>query len=111
MIGCVAPNASDTEHTMETLKTVSTIVGIEDKIIEEKARAVTQSESRCNTVKTPKEWSHDQLKAFLCKKKIDGVKLPPNLTGAALMKMSASQVSNSFYEQLPTTISHSSSCR
>ena len=94
MIGCVAPNASDTEHTMETLKTISTIVGIEDKIIEEKARVVTQSETRrCDVVKIPKEWSHKDLKAFLAKKKIDYVKLPPNLTGAALMKMSASQVS------------------
>eukprot|EP00956_Cyclotella_meneghiniana_P002579 scaffold3030_cov72-Cyclotella_meneghiniana.AAC.5 len=93
VVGCVAPNASDTEHTMETLKTISTIVGIEDKIIEEKARVVTQSETRrCDVVKIPKEWSHKDLKAFLAKKKIDYVKLPPNLTGAALMKMSASQM-------------------
>lgn len=46
VIGCIAPNATDTEHTMETLKTVSTIVGTEGYIKEQKAHTVAQSDPK-----------------------------------------------------------------
>lgn len=94
VIGCLAPNASDTEHTMETLRTITTIIGVDSNITEEKARPVTRSEIQVKMVKLPKQWNHEELQSFLTKKKIDHVKLTSEHDGSALMKMSVSQVSN-----------------
>ena len=92
VIGCIAPNGTDTEHTMETLKTISTIVGIDDKIVEEKTRLCSHSEVSVKTVKVPKQWSNDELNSFVSKK-MGHIKLPSKYDGSAVMKMSVAQVS------------------
>lgn len=94
IIGCVAGNASDTDHTTETLKTISAIVGNENKNIEEKARPVVKATipTKMNRDKLPKQWSQKELKSFLSKNNIDNIQLAPSHNGAALMKLSISQV-------------------
>lgn len=92
VIGCIAPNGTDTEHTMETLKTISTIVGIDDKIVEEKTRLCNNSEVLVKTVKVPKQWTNAELRSFVSRKMGD-IKLPSKYDGSAVMKMSVSQVS------------------
>jgi kinesin family protein 2/24 len=91
VIGCIAPNGTDTEHTMETLKTISTIVGIDDKIVEEKTRLCNNSEVSVKTLKVPKQWTNAELQSFVSKKMGD-IKLPSKYDGSAVMKMSVSQM-------------------
>ncbi|GMH91077.1 hypothetical protein TL16_g11953 [Triparma laevis f. inornata] len=87
IIATAAPNATDTEHTMETLKTVSTIVGTEKDVEEITTQQVMQAhklqemlvaqgqgggggKSKSgggNTVVMPIKWSHEQLKRWLTK--------------------------------------------
>lgn len=79
---------------METLKTVATICGFEDKINEEKARAVTAPPLQNKKVLLPpKMWDHERLNQFLVMKKLDSkVKLSLKHDGKALMKMSLPQM-------------------
>jgi hypothetical protein len=96
IIGCVAGNASDTDHTTETLKTISAIVGSENEIKDEKARPVVKAAVQTKvTAKLPKHWSQEELKSFLSKNNIDNIQLASTHNGAALMKLSVSQVSQS----------------
>jgi hypothetical protein len=94
IIGCVAGNASDTDHTTQTLKTISAIVGNENRIKEEKARPVVKATipTKMMGVKLPKQWSQEDLRSFLSKNNIDNIQLAPSHNGAALMKLSISQV-------------------
>mmetsp|Transcript_15644 Transcript_15644/g.28276 ORF Transcript_15644/g.28276 Transcript_15644/m.28276 type:complete len:208 (-) Transcript_15644:322-945(-) len=99
VIACAAPNATDTEHTMETLKTVASIVGVDDQIKEEKAHAVTSQklESR-PAILVPKQWDHEHLKKFLAHKKMNRVQLNETHDGKALMKMSVPQMRAHLFE-------------
>lgn len=101
VIACVAPNSTDTEHTMETLKTVSTIVGIDDRITEERAHAVTpQTQQHTKSgILLPKQWDHEQLKTFLTKKKITRVKLTEKYDGRVLMKMSQAMMRTQLFDE------------
>lgn len=93
IIGCVAPNGSDTDHTIETLKTIASIVGTEST--EEKHRQVIQSDTetkRKTVAKLPKAWTHEELKAFLTKNDMGSIKLTPRHNGATMMKLSVSQM-------------------
>ncbi|KAL7462767.1 hypothetical protein ACHAXS_003143 [Conticribra weissflogii] len=102
VIACVAPNATDTEHTMETLKTVATICGFEDKIKEAKAHAVTPPPlSRKQSAIPVKDWDHDQVVKFLARKKMDQkVKLAnKKYDGKVLMKMSLPQMRAQLFEE------------
>ena len=93
VIATVAPNATDTEHSMETLRFVSQLVGSEKRIWEDPARDVVSIVAEMKTVEaSPKAYSHAQLCAFLKKKKIEHVSLPKNVDGKALMKMSSAQI-------------------
>mmetsp|Transcript_5769 Transcript_5769/g.11735 ORF Transcript_5769/g.11735 Transcript_5769/m.11735 type:complete len:1040 (+) Transcript_5769:161-3280(+) len=95
VIACVAPNATDTEHTMETLKTVATICGFEDQIKEAKAHVVTPPTLPRKKAAIPvKDWDHDQVVKFLERKKMNHkVKLSnKKYDGKALMKMSLPQM-------------------
>ena len=93
VIACVAPNATDTEHTMETLKTVASIVGVDDQISEEKAHVVTSARRIENRQAPlpPKQWDHEHLRKFLAQKKMK-VELSEKHDGRTLMKMSVSQM-------------------
>ncbi|KAL9191030.1 hypothetical protein ACHAXT_000736 [Thalassiosira profunda] len=100
VIACVAPNATDTEHTMETLKTVASIVGIENDIKEEEAHTVTPQ--TCGTMRPtvvpPKQWSHEQLKKFVERNKLTKVQLSKEHDGKAVMKMSVQQIAVHLFE-------------
>eukprot|EP00563_Minutocellus_polymorphus_P020574 CAMPEP_0197723174 /NCGR_PEP_ID=MMETSP1434-20131217/5588_1 /TAXON_ID=265543 /ORGANISM="Minutocellus polymorphus, Strain CCMP3303" /LENGTH=174 /DNA_ID=CAMNT_0043308401 /DNA_START=17 /DNA_END=541 /DNA_ORIENTATION=+ len=92
VIATVAPNATDTEHSMETLRFVSQLVGSEKKIQEGPPREVVSIVAEMKKVEVaPKAYSHEQLCAFLKKKKINAA-LPKRIDGKALMKMSSAQI-------------------
>jgi len=101
VIACVAPNATDTEHTMETLKTVASIVGVEDQIQEEKSHVVTalRRESKPTSL-PPKQWDHERLKKFLAHKKMHKVKLSEKHDGKQIMKMSVPQMRAHLFEDV-----------
>jgi len=84
---------------METLKTVASIVGVDDQIKEEKAHAVTSQklESR-PAILVPKQWDHEHLKKFLAHKKMNRVQLNETHDGKALMKMSVPQMRAHLFE-------------
>jgi len=95
VIACVAPNATDTNHTMETLKTVASIVGVEDQIKESSACTVeppTLTTATRTAVLAPKQWTHERLIKFLAHKKVSGVQLTEKHDGRALMKMSVMNI-------------------
>ena len=95
VIACVAPNATDTNHTMETLKTVASIVGVDDQIKESSACTVeppTLETAIRSSVLAPKQWTHTRLKKFLAHKKVSGVQLTEKHDGKALMKMSVMNI-------------------
>ncbi len=87
---------------METLKTVATICGFEDKIKEAKAHAVTPPPlSRKQSAIPVKDWDHDQVVKFLARKKMDQkVKLAnKKYDGKVLMKMSLPQMRAQLFEE------------
>ena len=91
VIACVAPNATDTEHTIETLRTVASICGVENKIVETKSQAILENAAvneKAQPVILPKQWNHEQLRAFLVKNKFNKIQLKPDTDGKAIMKMS-----------------------
>ena len=93
VIACVAPNATDTNHTMETLKTVASIVGVDDQIKESSACTVEPPTLETRTaVLAPKQWTHERLRKFLAHKKVNGVQLTEKHDGKALMKMSVMNI-------------------
>jgi len=99
VIACVAPNATDTEHTMETLKTVAGIVGVDDQIKEEKAHIVaSQILETKPLILPPKQWDHNHMRKFLAHKKMSRVQLLEKHDGKALMKMSVSQMRAHLFE-------------
>ena len=98
VIACVAPNATDTEHTMETLKTVASIVGVDDQIKEEKAHSVTAQVSRGPVAVPPSKWTHQQLRKFLAHKELNHIQLLDKHDGKALMKMSVPQMKAQLFE-------------
>ena len=100
VIACVAPNATDTEHSMETLKTASTVVGVEDQIKEELAHEVVPQQRMTKEVALPPSaWDHQQLKAFLTKNKMEKVVLlTQKHDGKKLMKMSVLQMQAQLFD-------------
>ena len=78
IIATTAPTATDTEHSCETLKTVSTIVGLEGHIeegaVETVPMACQQRENKVGREEggaamiMPKNWSEEQLVKWLQKK-------------------------------------------
>ncbi|KAL7536128.1 hypothetical protein ACHAXR_006937 [Thalassiosira sp. AJA248-18] len=98
VIACVAPNATDTEHTMETLRTVASIVGVDDQIKEEKAHAVVSQKVDRPASLPPKMWDHQRLRKFLAHKKMHGVQLSEKHDGKALMKMGVAQMRAQLFE-------------
>ena len=94
IIAAVSPNATDTEHSVETLRFATSIVGTDSQISEGETRMVEPImktfESR--DILSPKQWDNAQLKRFLAHKKVERVKLMEKHDGKALMKMSVQQL-------------------
>ena len=100
VIACVAPNATDTEHTMDTLKTVASIVGVDDQIKEEKAHAVVSHRQETKqAILAPTAWDHKHLEQFLADNKMHKVQLANKHDGKILMKMSVLQMRAQLFEE------------
>ncbi len=99
MIACIAPNATDTEHTMDTLKTVASIVGVDDQIKEEKAYVVSSHRQEARQLPLPPTaWDHEHLQKFIVDNKLHTVKLATKHDGKTLMKMSVLQLRAQLFE-------------
>jgi hypothetical protein len=85
---------------METLKTASTVVGVEDQIKEELAHEVVPQQRMTKEVALPPSaWDHQQLKAFLTKNKMERVVLlTEKHDGKKLMKMSVLQMQAQLFD-------------
>jgi kinesin family protein 2/24 len=101
VIACISPNATDTEHTMETLRFAASIVGKDAQIREGETRlvetAIATNESSRN-IQSPKQWDNERLQKFLLHKKMDRVRLTEKHDGKALMKMSVPQMKSQLFD-------------
>ena len=102
VIAALSPNATDTEHTIETLRFVTSLGGNESQVKEGETRTVSLAmeipESRRNMLSPPKQWDNAELRRFLVSKKMDRVKLTDKHDGKALMKMSVQQMRAQLFE-------------
>jgi len=101
VIACISPNATDTEHTIETLRFAASIVGKDAQIREGETRlvatAIDTTESSRN-IQSPKQWDNERLQKFLLHKKMDRVRLTEKHDGKALMKMSVPQMKSQLFD-------------
>jgi kinesin family protein 2/24 len=96
VIATVAPNATDTEHTMETLKTVSSWTGASHTVGD--TQKVTAVDTASVVPKNPKQWNHVDLVEWMSRKRLlEGVLVAMHLDGRAVMRMSKLQLRASFY--------------
>ena len=108
VVACVSPTATDTEHSIGTLRCVATLTGTEDDIallgsVEvPQAQASHLSAMRAGRQKLhPKRWTADETKEWLrdaCGGAFRGVSdaLQHNLDGKALMKYTAKRFAAAF---------------
>jgi kinesin family protein 2/24 len=98
VIACVSPCSTDTEHSIETLRFATSIVGADSQIREGETRivqGVTELESR---FLSPKQWDNEKLQKFLLQKKMDKVRITNNHDGKILMKMSVQQMRTHLFD-------------
>lgn len=103
VIATVSPNATDTEHSIQTLKTVSTLT---DSSWEEgdAQKLMTPSPTSKGVYSSipPKKWSHEELVQWLKDKRFLGkTEVPGHLNGKAVMRMSKLQLQYTLYDDLP----------
>lgn len=100
VIAAISPNATDTEHSVETLRFATSIIGTDNLNSEGETRLVVPEiqtlESR--DILPPKQWDNAQLKRFLLHKKMDRVKLTEKCNGKVLMKMSIRQMRTQLFD-------------
>jgi kinesin family protein 2/24 len=102
VVATVAPNATDTEHTLETLRTVSTLVGMDGNLEEGETHVVSNSPTNAKEEEllTPKQWNHEQLVDFLKRKRLLPTNnVPSHLDGRLIMRMSPVQLKNLLYDK------------
>jgi len=84
---------------MDTLKTVASIVGVDDQIKEEKTHVVSSHRQETRQVLVPPTaWDHKHLQKFLIDNKMPKVQLAKKHDGKALMKMSVLQLRAQLFE-------------
>jgi kinesin family member 2/24 len=114
VVATVSPNATDTEHTLGTLRTVASLLGTagydgSPKVLAPKDRASSRSSppDRAHP-SAPKSWNHEELVRFLRSKHLLGSKsrpgaatkpsdklvVPDTLDGRQLMRMNKMQIAN-----------------
>lgn len=99
VIATVAPNATDTEQTMETLKTVSNLVAWDNAIEEMEVREVALiSPKNDPDMLAPKQWDHSHLVEWMGKKRFLEKDVPEHIDGKQIMRMSRIQLKNVFFE-------------
>ena len=98
VIATVSPNATDTEHTIQTLKTLANLTGMDLQEGASEALAKKSEERRT----PPKKWNKDELAEWLLAKKlVRNSKNLPSLDGKTVMRMNRIQLQNAFFEQDP----------
>lgn len=94
VIATIAPNATDTEHSIETLKTVMQLSANDSAIQELEPRVFEQK------LQLPPElskWDHSQLAEWLSTKGVRPQQVPGDIDGKQVMRMSRIQLNNTFY--------------
>ena len=97
VVGTVSPSASDTEHTLTTLKTVAAVAGTDGAIREVKSDVKKVVEAPALHTIPPKLWAEDRLRAWLgatVSSKGEPLAavlplMPAGVTGKAIMRMTA----------------------
>lgn len=103
IIATVAPNATDTEHTLETLKTVSTLVagsvteGVCKKTTEE-GKSKSPKMASEDVAKGPKQWNRSELLEWMARKRLFSGIIPRDMDGRSAMRMSKLQLRSAFYD-------------
>ena len=97
VIATVAPNASDTDRTLETLKMLSSFVG-DDHFSENTYIGVPSTP--LDNLMAPKEWNHKQLIDFLKSKNCieNTFVIPVQVDGRTIMRMNTVQIKMNFFE-------------
>lgn len=104
VIATLALNAIDTEHTIETLLTVSKLTGNEcifEEDGEQKHSKEDTSPHHPNFETAPKKWNHRDLITWLAENDyIDSTckSVPKHIDGKALMRMSKTQIRSNIYD-------------
>jgi hypothetical protein len=114
VIATVSPGATDTEHTLQTLDTVSTLLGTSGHVgsvhtLPSQLRIVSKSAdaSRLSHPVPPKRWTHQQLVQFLHSKHLFRSSRPSapasvvasTLDGRQVMRMNKIQIANALKVQ------------
>ena len=98
VVATVAPNATDTEHTLETLKTVSSLVAVEGAMEEmESHEVLVMSPRNHSDALAPKQWDRLQLIEWLGRKRLLQKDVPDRMDGKQIMRMSRIQLKNMFF--------------
>ena len=99
VVGTVSPSASDTEHTLTTLKTVAAVTGNETSIREVKRDVKAIYEAPALHTIPPKMWNEERLRAWLSDTvtgrgdALSNVlpKMPKGVDGKLIMRMTVVQ--------------------
>lgn len=93
VIATVSPCATDIEHTVSTLKSVSLLVGGQAGVppVETKQTEMFPKDHSVTKQVHPKKWSPDQVQAWLEKEGEKNYFLPKSTTGAMLVRMPESR--------------------
>lgn len=105
LIATVAPNATDTEHTIDTLRVVSSLLeeenSQEDGNKEDDAETQVQQapaiETPRGSVLAPRQWDNEQLSSWMINKRLVKSPIPDHITGRMAMRMNTIQLRNTFY--------------
>eukprot|EP00542_Grammatophora_oceanica_P009579 CAMPEP_0194032888 /NCGR_PEP_ID=MMETSP0009_2-20130614/5734_1 /TAXON_ID=210454 /ORGANISM="Grammatophora oceanica, Strain CCMP 410" /LENGTH=428 /DNA_ID=CAMNT_0038673461 /DNA_START=68 /DNA_END=1355 /DNA_ORIENTATION=+ len=99
VIATVAPNATDSEHTIETLKTVCSLIGTLPCLEDE----VEVPDAPVGRLLSPKQYSNDDIVSFMMEKKLlkeeEAKNIPDKMNGRQLMRMTIMQLKNAIYSQ------------
>jgi len=96
VVATVAPNATDTEHSLETLKTATQLIAKDSTMEELKTREViSNSSNKCPL--SPKQWDRAHLVEWLGSKHFLETNVPDHIDGKKAMLMNRIQLNNAFF--------------
>ena len=101
VIGCIAPEATATEHTIQTLKTLCNLTGT--SCHEGKLEKLSEG-SGLEPAVPPKKWDYEELVKWLSEQSLLGNSpIPSHLDGKLIMRMNKLQLRNALYDNEATT--------
>jgi kinesin family protein 2/24 len=99
VIATVAPNATDTDHTIETLKTATNLAAMDNVIEDMEAREVAVvSPKNDHDMLAPKQWDRSRLVEWMGRKRFLEKDVPDHMDGKQVMRMSRIQLKNVFFD-------------